>query len=456
MMESAGRADAASKHVAGIWGEFVARSHPQDVPASISHQAKRAILNVFGTALGAAKESAVASAIEVLLPFAGPPQATIIGRAQRLDILSAAFINAVSANIFEFDDTHLRTVIHPSAPVVSPVLALAEFRGLSGAKIIHSYVLGVEMECRLGNSVSPKHYARGWHITATCGVFGAAVASAKLLDLDGKQVAASIGIAASQSAGLVENLTTGAKNVGVGNAARNGLVAALMAERGCTAAPQALEGPLGWALATGEGARIAELVAGLGETWELASNAYKPYPCGIVVHPVIDACFELRRKHGIRPLDIMTVTVTGPPLLVARADRPVETERDAKVSVHHSVATVFLFNAAGLREYSSEMVRHPEVVAIRSKVRTAVDSAIPLGGARVTVCTVGGDVVSEEVVHARGSLELPMSDAEIENKVRNLAAWGAKHCDVDRMIEAIWNLDGAADVGMLMDLVRLP
>jgi 2-methylcitrate dehydratase PrpD len=456
MMEHTGRADAAIDHVSGVWGEFVARSHHQDLPRSIIHEAKRAILNVFGTALGSAREPAVASAIEALLPFAGPPQATIIGTATRLDVLSAAFINAISANIFEFDDTHLRTVIHPSAPVVPPVFALAELHGLSGAGVIHAYVLGVEMECRLGNSVSPNHYARGWHITATCGVFGAAVASAKLLKLGGKQTADTIGIAASQSAGLVENLTTGAKNIGVGNAARNGLVAALMAKRGCTAAPRALEGPLGWALASGKGARIADLVVGLGEHWELASNAYKPYPCGIVVHPVIDACFELRRKHGIRATDIMTVTVTGPPLLAARADRPVETERDAKVSVHHSVATAFLFNAAGLREYSSEMVADPEVAAMRSKVRTAVDSAIPSGAARVTVHTLGGDVVSEEVIHARGSLELPMSDTEIESKVKNLAAWGAKHCDVDRVIEAIWNLDEAADVSMLMELVRLP
>jgi 2-methylcitrate dehydratase PrpD len=454
-MEMTGQADGTIKHVSGIWGEFVTCSRYQDIPTSIVHEAKRAILNLFGTALGAAGEPTVALAIEALRPFAGPPQATIIGRAERLDVLSVAFVNALSANIFEFDDTHLRTVIHPSAPVVPALFALAELRSLSGAKLIHSYVLGVEMECRLGNSVSPKHYARGWHITATCGVFGAAVASAKLLDLGARQTADSIGIAASQSAGLVENLTTGAKNVGVGNAARNGIVAALMAERGCTAAPQAVEGPLGWALATGQEARIADLVVGLGEHWELAANAYKPYPCGIVVHPVIDACFELRRKRGIRAADIETVTVAGPPLLAARADRPVGTERDAKVSVHHSVATVFLFNAAGLREYSSEIVTDPQVVAIRSKVLAAVDPTIPPGGARVTVRTVGGDLVSEEVVHARGSLELPMSDAEIEEKVRNLVAWGAKGCDVDRLIEAIWNLDEAASVSTLMDLVRL-
>jgi 2-methylcitrate dehydratase PrpD len=455
LMKQTGQAGRAINHVSGIWGDFIARSQYQDIPASIVHEAKRSILNVFGTALGAAREPAVAAAIEVLRPFSGPPQATIIGRTECLDVLSASFINALSANFFEFDDTHLRTVIHPSAPVVPPLLALAELRGLTGAQIIHACVLGIEMECRLGNSVSPSHYSRGWHITATCGVFGAAAASAKLLDLGGGQTANSIGVAASLSAGLVENLTTGAKNVGVGNAARNGVVAALMAERGYTAAPQALEGTLGWALATGEQVRIADLVVGLGENWELASNTYKPYPCGIVVHPVIDACFKLRRKRGIRAVDINTVTVAGPALLAARADRAVETERDAKVSVHHSVATVFLFDAAGLREYSSEMVADPEVAAIRSKVRVGVDLTIPMGGARVSVHTVGGEIVSEEVAYAHGSQELPMSDAELETKVRNLAHWGAKNCDVDHLIEAIWNLDEAANVSTLMDRLRL-
>jgi len=453
-MERSEQADPVANQVARIWGDFVARSRYQDIPLQLVHEAKRSILNVFGTALGAANEKSVEMAIEVLLPFVGQPQAAIIGRAERMDILNASLINALSANFFDFDDTHLRSVIHPSAPVVPPAFALAELCGLSGMKVIQAYVLGVEMECRLGLSVSPNHYARGWHITATCGVFGSAVASAKLLGLNGEQTAHAIGIAASQSAGLVENLTTGAKNVGVGNAARNGLFAALIAQRGCTAASRALEGPLGWAVATGDEPRISDLISELGEHWELAYNAYKPYPCGIVVHPVIDACFELRRKHGIRAADIMSVTVTGPPLLVARADRPVENERDAKVSLHHSVATVFLFNAATLREYSSGMATDPDVAAIRSKVVAAIDPDMPMGSARVTVNTVGGDAVSVQVVHARGSRELPMSDMEIEKKVRDLAAWGANDCDVDHLIEAIWNLDEVTDLSVLMGCVR--
>lgn len=448
-MERTGRRND-SNCVGRVWGEFVTHSRLEDIPESILHEAKRSILNAFGTALGAAHESAVDMAIAVLRQFAGPAQATVIGRAEQLDILSTSFVNALSANVFEFDDTHLRTIIHPSAPVVFPLTALAEWRGLSGAMVLHAHVLGVEMACRLGNSVSPNHYARGWHITATCGVFGAAVAGAKLLGLNDRQTSHAIGVAASQSAGLVENLTTGAKNVGVGNAARCGLLAALMAQRGCTAAPQAVEGDLGWAMAMGDAAKMADLIVGLGEQWEIAHNAYKPYPCGIVVHPVIDACFELRRSRGVRAADIMAVTVTGHPLLVARADRRVENERDAKVSIHHSVAVAFLFNAAGLREYCDEQVMDPEVVEFRRKVRAVTDATIPVGAAQVTVTTVGGDVLTAHVAHARGSLELPMSDAEIESKVRELAAWGSKDCEVDHVIDAVWTLDKAADLSTLM------
>ena len=161
---------------------------------------------------------------------------SLIGRPERLDILGASFINAAAANLLDFDDTHLRTVIHPTAPVAPAVLALAEAEGFSGAAVLHALILGIEIACRIGNGVSPGHYARGWHITATCGVFGAAAASAKLLGLSRAQIANALGIAASQSAGLVENLATAAKNVGVGNAARNGLFAALLAQRGYEAA----------------------------------------------------------------------------------------------------------------------------------------------------------------------------------------------------------------------------
>ena len=269
---------AASENVGRTWGAFIAGARRDDVPAAVRHEAKRSILNCLGAALGAASYPAVDAAIATLQPFAGPPQATVIGRAERLDILNASFVNAIGANVLDFDDTHLRTVIYPSAPVAPPLLALAEHRGLGGAELLHAFVLGVEIECRLGNSVSPGHYARGWHITTTCGVLGAAAGSARLLGLDAETTAHALGIAASQSGGIVENLATGAKNIAMGNAARNGLLAALASERGCTAAARAIEGPLGWARAAGDEADVDELLGGLGERWEFGEERLQALP----------------------------------------------------------------------------------------------------------------------------------------------------------------------------------
>src|SRR4029077_8693951 len=168
----------------------------------------------------AARTPPIEMAMRVLTSLSGAERVTVLGRMERLDVLGAAFINAVGANLLDYDDTHLPTVIHPTAPVAPAALALAEQRGLSGAAMLHAFVLGAEVECRIGNAVSPGHYARGWHITATCGVFGAAAAVARPLGLAPARRAHALGIAGSQSAGVVENLATAAKNVGIGNAAR--------------------------------------------------------------------------------------------------------------------------------------------------------------------------------------------------------------------------------------------
>ena len=301
------------------FADFVAATAWADVAVQ-EHEAKRSVLNFFATALGSTNDPAVSAALRTLLPFSGPATSAVIGRAERLDAMGASFLNAVSANLLDFDDTHLDTIIHPAAPVAAPVLALAQARGFSGRAVLTAFILGVEIECRVGNSVSPRHYARGWHITSTCGVFGAAAACAKLLELPADQISNAIGIAASQSAGIVENLPSAAKNVSVGNAARNGLFAALLAAEGYSASPRAIEGPLGWARAMGDEPDMARLTGGLGQSWEIAKNTYKPYPAGIVFHAVIDACFRLRKKLDRRIDDIESITVQGSALLLARGE----------------------------------------------------------------------------------------------------------------------------------------
>ena len=433
------------------FAQLIATTQWDDIAGQV-HDAKRSLLNFFATALGSAHDPVLNKGHAVLAPFSGAPTASVIGRTERLDMLGAAFLNAVSANLLDYDDTHLATVIHPAAPVAAPVLALAETRGLSGRDVLLAFILGVEIECRIGNAVSPGHYARGWHITASCGVFGAAAAAARLLGLDAVHIAHAVGLAASQSGSVIENLPSAAKNVGVGNAARNGIFAALLAEAGYDAAPLAIEGPLGWARAMGDAPNMAALTSGLGQSWEIAKNTYKPYPSGIVFHAVIDACLNLRTQlpHGIE--DVAEVLVEGSALLLARGDRVVHTERDARVSIHHAVACGLLLGVAGPEQFDTPMVTDPAMMAMRARVRAKLDPTMADGAARVTITLRSGATLRETVLHPRGSLQAPLSDAELETKLRDCARQGGNHCNPDGLIAAIWSLETAATLAPLMRL----
>jgi 2-methylcitrate dehydratase PrpD len=431
---------------------FLVEHRPDDVPDRVRHEAKRSLVNFFATALGGCRNEAVEILMAALADYFGPPHATVIGRTERTDALTATFLNSVSANVLDFDDTHLRTVIHPTAPVAPGLFALAERRPISGAALLHAFVLGVEVECRVGNALSPGHYRRGWHITATCGVLGAAAAAGKLLGLDAQRMAWALGTAATQSSGLIENLGTMSKSVGVGNSARNGLAAALYAERGLSGPDRPLEGPRGLAAVMGEGEDLASVADGLGESWELMHNAYKPYPNGVVLHPVVDACLELRPQVG-DVARIERVMVKGHPLLRERADRPnVTTGREAQVSLQHSVAVSFLYGAAGVKEYSDACVNDPAVLALRSKVTAEDDASIPADAAVVSLRTTSGDLLSAHIAHARGSLARPLSDRELEAKLRELAVYGAPGVDAERLIEALWALDGTRSIASLLGM----
>ena len=226
---------------------FVVDSRWTGLPREVRHEAKRALLNWLGCALGGCNDAAAGTALAAVREFAGPPQATVLGRRERLDILNAALVNAIGSNALDFDDTHLRTVIHPTVPVAAALTALAEHVPVTGAQFLHAFILGVEAECRIGLAVSPEHYNAGWHITSTCGVFGAAVACGKLLNLNEQQMTWALGIAATQAAGLTAVHGSMSKCFNMGHAARNGLTAALLARKGFTSSARALEAPRGFA-----------------------------------------------------------------------------------------------------------------------------------------------------------------------------------------------------------------
>jgi 2-methylcitrate dehydratase PrpD len=434
--------------VATLLAAFVSSARWTDFPDAVRHAAERSLLNGIGTALGSARAPVVVTLAQTLRRFSDSGHAILVGGG-RMDAGSAAFVNAVASNLLDFDDTHLPTIIHPTAPVAFAAMALAEWRGLSGKQLLEAFVAGGETACRVGLGVSPGHYARGWHITSTCGVFGAAAACSRLLGLDAGRTSHALGIAASLSAGLVENLPTAGKNASVGNAARNGMLAALLAEAGQQAAPAAIEGPLGWARACGDMPDVVAMTGELGTRWEFARNTFKPYPAGIVMHAVIDACLDLRTAHELDPASIVAVTVTGDALLLARGDRAVTTPGDARVSIHHCAAVALLFGVAGVHEFTDEVVFDVGVAALRSKVKAERDDAMPVGAARVTVVRTDGRTLSMEVTDARGSLARPLSDADIEDKFCGLTRGGSPHVDSARAIDAIWSLEKAATLDEL-------
>jgi 2-methylcitrate dehydratase PrpD len=433
--------------------EFVAASRWQDIPPAMRQEGIRGLLNFVGCALGGSGDEAMGLAIKVLTPSFGPPLAGVIGRSERPDLLNAAFLNAVSANVLEYDDTHLPTVMHPAAPVAPGLFALAEARGASGAELLHAFILGVEVSCRVGNAVMPHHYRRGAHITATCGIFGAAAAAGKLLGLDAVRMNWALGHAATQSAGLVESLGSMSKSIGVGNAAKNGLAGALFAEAGFTAAESAIEGKYGFAVVASDTVDLAKLTDRLGDHWEGLSNAYKPYPCGVVLFPVIDACLELRRRLPLPVEQIARVVVRGHSLLRERTDRPVvSTGRDAKVSLQHSIAVALLQGAAGLTQYTDAAVADPAVQAFRAKVSAEDDPAIPVEAAVVTIHLPGGSRLEQRVEHGRGTPGQPMSDIELDAQVGELAAFGAPFVDVPALIATIRDLEALGDAAHIIKM----
>jgi 2-methylcitrate dehydratase PrpD len=424
-------------------------SRYDDLPESVRHEAARALLNWLGCAIGSSRHETVACALVAVMPFSGPAQAAVMGRPERLDILHAALINGISSHVLDFDDTHARA-IHPSAPVLPALLALAEWRGISGSRLVHAFVLGVEAEERIGLSVFPEHYDIGWHITGTAGVFGAAAASGILLGLNARQMAWALGIAATQSAGLREMFGSMCKSLHPGRAAQNGLTAALLAARGFTSSEQAIEAPRGFAHVLSTKFDTDVITESWGERYELMSNMYKPYACGLVVHAAIDGCIELKREHGIQPADVARIELKVSPLVLELTGK--KTPRsglEGKFSVYHAAAAALVHGAAGEVQFSEDCVADAQVIAVRERVFAAADPSIGRTEAYVTIVLNDGRTCSKHVAHALGTLARPMSDADLEAKFRGLTAGILSPAQREEVITLCWQITDLDDVRAL-------
>ncbi|HET7597796.1 MAG TPA: MmgE/PrpD family protein [Burkholderiales bacterium] len=420
---------------------FLVEHRADAIPERVRHEAARSFLNWVGCAVGGSRHETVERALAALAPFSGRAEATLLGRGERLDIMLAALMNGITSHTFDFDDTHLKTVIHPSGPVAAAVLALAERQPVSGRDFLHAFILGVEAECRIGNSVYPEHYDVGWHITGTAGVFGAAAAAGRLLGLNEQQMTWALGTAATQASGLREMFGTMCKPFHPGNAARNGLLAALLAQQNFTSSNQGIEAKRGFAQVLATAFKPQEITARLGETWEIALNTYKPFACGIVIHPAIDGCIQLRNEHKLAPEDIAAVELqTHPLVLELTGKKTPQAGLEGKFSIYHSAAVAIIHGAAGEAQYSDACVRDPRVVALRERVTASADPGVHEDQVRIAVRLRDGRTLEKFVEHAIGSLDRPMSDADLEAKFRGLAQGILSSAETDRLIRLCWDV----------------
>ncbi len=438
-----------------LLAEFTTRPDAA-LPDGVRHEGRRALVNWLGCALGGARHPAMGIAVGATAPHSGG-DATVLGRGERLGALDAAMANCLASSANAFDDTHLATVVHPTGPVAAALLALAEGRNVSGGAFLDALAVGIEIECRVGMMLvaPPAEAELGWYLTGTTGGIGAAAGCAHLLGLDVERTMAALGVAAAQASGFRQTHASMIVALVPGLAARAGLWAALLAEGGYTSTPAALEGTAGFAELFSRRAHLPAATEGLGVTWEILANAYKPYPCGIVIHPVIDGCLEIAGEAGFDPDAVSQIRLAVNPLCLRLCDRPTPPgAQEAMVSVHHWAAAALARGKAGLEEGSETAVAAADIQRLRALVETAPDETIGREGALVTVETNNGQCHERHITHALGSLERPMSDAQLDEKftIQAVPVLGAGPAEALRV--AGWGVDDLADAGALARLAR--
>jgi 2-methylcitrate dehydratase PrpD len=436
--------------------QYLVAGRFDDLPQSVRTEAARTLLNWVGSALGGSRHETMDIALAALAPFSGPAQASVLGRRERLDILHASLMNGISSHVHDFDDTHLKTVIHPGGPVASAILALAERQPVSGRDFINAMVLGIEAECRIGNAVYPAHYDRGWHITGSTGVFGAAAAAGKLLNLSEQQMVWALGVAAVQPVGLREMFGSMTKSFHPGRAAQNGLTAALLASRNFTSSDAGLEAKSGWTNVLSTERKLGEITNNLGKTYEISLNTYKPFACGIVIHPTIDACIQLRNEHKLTAAQIDGIDLRVHPLVLELTGKKTpQTGLEGKFSVYFAAAVAIVHGAAGVKDFSDDAVKDATIVTLRDRVTATIDPAIKEEQARVIVRLKDGRRLEKYIEHAVGSVQKPMSNADLEAKFMGNADGVLPEAQARKVLDLCWRAESLPNIADLAAAARV-
>jgi 2-methylcitrate dehydratase PrpD len=387
-----------------------------DLSPAALRAARRGVLDWIGCALAGSRHETVTTLLDVLREMGGRPQATVLGRNLELGLTDAALANGVMGHVLDYDDTHMGgVVLHTSSPALAALLALAERAPVSGADFMLAYAAGFEAGVRSGRT-APGHHKGGWHLTGTLGSIAAGVAAGKLLGLDPQRLTYAMGIAATQAAGMQQNRGTMCKSFHAGKAAANGVLAALLAERGFDSTQEVIEGEKGFCRIYSDVAEPERLTDGLGGGWVIETNGHKPYACGVVLHPVIDAMIALRNRERI---DLGAVDEIGlrvhPLVLSITGVREPATGLQSKFSTVHAAAVALADGAAGVAQFSDAKAADANIAALRRKVKPIADAALRQDEAYGWIVT--GTARHEiHIAHATGTADNPMSDEQIEAK----------------------------------------
>lgn len=448
-------------NVTGALARFVADAAAGDIPEEARLQARRAVLDTLGVILAGCGEDAGRIVVGWVREQGGTAEASVLGHGFRAPAAEAALVNGTSGHALDYDDVNISLRGHPSIPLLPALLALGEKLGAPGRDLVTAFVLGFEVEAKLGRLIGGPHYALGWHATSTLGSLGAAAACAKLLALDGERTRAALGIAASLAGGVQQNFGSMTKPLHAGWAARNGVVAAALAERGLTADAQALEGPSGFLRAASGDARLDAdpALERLGDPWEIVSPGIgvKLYPCCYATHRALDAALELRQSHGIdvARIESVEVRVSRGTLLPLRREPP-GTGLEGKFSLEYCLAAALLEGRVGLDSFRDEAVRRAVAADLMARVRVVEDrepAPFPIGGfAEVRLRLKDGSEHSLRVDTPRGDPQRPLTWDELAAKFRDCA--GAV-LPPDACERAIVTIEALEDVGDARELTAV-
>jgi 2-methylcitrate dehydratase PrpD len=428
-----------------------------DPPAAARLAAARALLDTIGVTLAGAVEPA-SRIVQRVVAADGRGPCRVIGTALGVSAGNAALANGTAAHALDFDDMCFVSLAHPSAPLVAAALAAAEAAAAPGRAVLDAYVVGFELEGRLGRAMNPRHYQRGWHCTSTLGTIGAAAAASRLLGIGVDATGHALAIAASEASGLKENFGTMVKPLHAGLAARNGVVAALLAQAGMTASGAAIDGAQGFLAAMdGEQRSLEPFAADLGTRWEIVDTGItvKLYPSCAGTHPALDALLDLKGREDFHADEVEAIEVGVDPIVptILLYDRP-SSGLEGKFSMPFCAAAAVVRGHVGIDTFDAAALSDPTIAAMQSRITMRVDptldaAAPSLTQARVTVRLRDGRTLTATANGARGYPERPAGDEQLATKFTACATQTLSLSQAAALLEMLRGIESVRDIGAL-------